>query len=463
MTDGRRAAAKPRRAQTHRTAPHGPHRIGPATRLDAATSSVVPGVRPRASAERVLGTHRRHTWADRRQVSVTGERPRQPSRQTTGRARGGTRATGRAIGGLAACLRASGALARWLVSPLATPPSVALRIERDLGDGGLAGGDRVTVETTLHNVGDEPLYDVEVVDDVPETLSVADDCATEAAILRPGESLTLSYAVGLTAGEHHFGPTRVRAHDWTRRYAVDRQLEANATIVWDGPTETAEPTTATSGDDHSEPAGTASRLPAGSVDDSAFSSLRGEHTAGSGARGREETLVCVDGPVEAATGPRAAIADALIDCALSTLYGLPGPTRLAAIDPTLTLRVLTDDSVPPAPEDWLTVQVTPPPVPGGVWPPGRRVQTTTAADLLAAFCDRFDDDYRVIYVPDSLDDPAVSFATGLARAGYDVTVLRPEVVGGPSRGSNEETEPLRAAGVTVTEWSPQTTLEHERV
>lgn len=71
-------------------------------------------------------------------------------------------------------------------------------------------GERVTVELTVRNEGDDTLSDVRVADRLPEGIEVLEGAAAGAGALRPGESLELRYAFEPPRGEYQFGAPEVR-------------------------------------------------------------------------------------------------------------------------------------------------------------------------------------------------------------------------------------------------------------
>lgn len=85
-----------------------------------------------------------------------------------------------------------------------TTPSPALALERTF-DNDPEPGDIVEIETTITNSGEETLTDCRFVDLVPPELSVVDGSPRMAAVLRPGESCTLTYSIRAQRGRHNFG------------------------------------------------------------------------------------------------------------------------------------------------------------------------------------------------------------------------------------------------------------------
>jgi len=100
-------------------------------------------------------------------------------------------------------------------------PEPVLELNRTLGDPSAAPGDDVEVEVSLTNVGESTLFDLRVVDGVPETLSVIDGSPRHGAVLRPGASATWRYTVRAERGKHPFQPATVVARD----PSGDREVE----------------------------------------------------------------------------------------------------------------------------------------------------------------------------------------------------------------------------------------------
>ncbi|MFC7157947.1 DUF58 domain-containing protein [Halomarina halobia] len=114
---------------------------------------------------------------------------------------------------------------------LTGPPSPSLRIERTLSDETPGRGERVDVEVTVTNTGRWPLFDVRVVDGVPATLAVRSGSPRRAAVLLPGRSTRLSYAVGAEYGRHRFEPATAFLRDASGGTEVEVRAEPDAPTV----------------------------------------------------------------------------------------------------------------------------------------------------------------------------------------------------------------------------------------
>ncbi len=95
-------------------------------------------------------------------------------------------------------------------SPFWTP---ALEVERTLSEPAPANGERVTVETTVRNVGSRPILDLRFVDGVPPALSVVGGSARRGGTLLPGRATTLTYEVAAKRGKHRFQPATAVVRD----------------------------------------------------------------------------------------------------------------------------------------------------------------------------------------------------------------------------------------------------------
>jgi len=93
---------------------------------------------------------------------------------------------------------------------LAGPAGGSLELTRRLSLESGDPGDRVTVETTVRNTGEEPLVDLRVVDGVPGELPVRSGSPAACVSLAPGETKQLTYDLELRRGEFSFGPVALR-------------------------------------------------------------------------------------------------------------------------------------------------------------------------------------------------------------------------------------------------------------
>lgn len=106
------------------------------------------------------------------------------------------------------------------------PPAMALDVTRTVAETAPSPGDDVAVALTVENVAEHPIPEVRVVDGVPEAVPVVGGTPRGCDSLRPGESLTVTYRVRVTRGEHEFGETRL----WTRNVSGSVERSASATL-----------------------------------------------------------------------------------------------------------------------------------------------------------------------------------------------------------------------------------------
>lgn len=77
---------------------------------------------------------------------------------------------------------------------------------------GLSGspGERVTVRLAVRNDGTDPVVDLRIRDQVPDTLPVVDGSAEACVTLKASETRVIEYTVELQRGEHSFGDVDIR-------------------------------------------------------------------------------------------------------------------------------------------------------------------------------------------------------------------------------------------------------------
>ncbi|WP_135806618.1 DUF58 domain-containing protein [Halorussus marinus] len=86
-------------------------------------------------------------------------------------------------------------------------PDTALAVDREIDDRSPLPSRTATVTVTIHNEGEESLPDLRIVDGVPERLAVVSGSPRHCTSVRPGETVSFSYAVRARRGSHEFGPT----------------------------------------------------------------------------------------------------------------------------------------------------------------------------------------------------------------------------------------------------------------
>ncbi|MEY7848172.1 DUF58 domain-containing protein [Natrarchaeobius sp. A-rgal3] len=114
---------------------------------------------------------------------------------------------------------------------LSSPPSPTLEIERTLSDDAPEPGDEIDVSVSVTNVGSKPILDLRYVDGVPADLPVSEGTARIGTALRPGETVSLEYALTVTTGTHEFDPALVVTRDLSRSAERAHYVGAPTTIV----------------------------------------------------------------------------------------------------------------------------------------------------------------------------------------------------------------------------------------
>ncbi len=86
----------------------------------------------------------------------------------------------------------------------ATVPEVALSVERSFDETSPDPGDEVTVAVSVRNEGERVLWDLRLVDGVPDALAVVDGSPRMGTALRPGQGVSFEYTVRAKRGDHGF-------------------------------------------------------------------------------------------------------------------------------------------------------------------------------------------------------------------------------------------------------------------
>lgn len=108
-----------------------------------------------------------------------------------------------------------------------SPPTPSISVERRVDDPEPAADQSVRVTLTVTNTGTDPLTDVRLCDGVPPALTVERGTPFTAAMLRPDETVTVTYAVTADHGVHTFDPAYVvvrdvaGTHEWLSRAAAE--------------------------------------------------------------------------------------------------------------------------------------------------------------------------------------------------------------------------------------------------
>ncbi len=113
---------------------------------------------------------------------------------------------------------------------LIDPPQINLAVTRQLTPESPDADDDVTVETTVKNTGEMPLFDLRLIDGVPPMAAVTDGSPRSATALRPGETTTLEYTIDIDRTTHRFRPLTAIARDPSGATEVERTIEEETTI-----------------------------------------------------------------------------------------------------------------------------------------------------------------------------------------------------------------------------------------
>ena len=108
-------------------------------------------------------------------------------------------------------------------------PEPNLAIERSVSEPTPEAGDEVTVTVTLRNEGDH-LFDLRLVDGVPDSLDVADGSPRFASSLRSGKTASFSYAIDATRGRHAFDPIVVLTRDSSGSVEREETIHVETTV-----------------------------------------------------------------------------------------------------------------------------------------------------------------------------------------------------------------------------------------
>lgn len=98
------------------------------------------------------------------------------------------------------------------------PTAPALQLTRRIEDPDPNAEDEVEVTLTIENRGEHPVYDLRVIDGVPDSLAVIDGSPRRATTILPGQQATLQYTVEAVRGHHAFDSTVVVIRDIAGTY-----------------------------------------------------------------------------------------------------------------------------------------------------------------------------------------------------------------------------------------------------
>ncbi|ELY45574.1 DUF58 domain-containing protein [Natronorubrum tibetense] len=111
------------------------------------------------------------------------------------------------------------------------PPVLDISLERAVSDDDPEPGDDLEVTLTITNESGSFVPDLRLVDGVPPGMAVTEGTSRLGTALRPGESVTLEYAVTARRGSHAFDPALVLTRDLSRSTEREQFVGAETTIV----------------------------------------------------------------------------------------------------------------------------------------------------------------------------------------------------------------------------------------
>ena len=113
---------------------------------------------------------------------------------------------------------------------LTGPPTPDLSISRQITPEHPDAGDVVDVTTTVRNEGDDPLFDLRLIDGVPPMATVEEGTPRLATALRAGEEATVEYSIEVDRTTHRFRPMTVIARDPSGATEVETTVSEETTI-----------------------------------------------------------------------------------------------------------------------------------------------------------------------------------------------------------------------------------------
>ncbi|QLD90446.1 DUF58 domain-containing protein [Natronomonas salina] len=113
---------------------------------------------------------------------------------------------------------------------LTGPPDADLSISRQITPEHPDAGDVVEVTTTVRNEGDDPIFDLRLVDGVPPMATVEDGSPRLATALRAGEAATVEYSIEVDRTTHRFRPMTVVARDPSGASEMETTISEETTI-----------------------------------------------------------------------------------------------------------------------------------------------------------------------------------------------------------------------------------------
>lgn len=109
-------------------------------------------------------------------------------------------------------------------------PTPSVSIERTVSDPTPDPGETIDVTLAIKNEGDGWLYDLRLVDGVPDAIEAPDRPARLATALGPGESTAITYAVTTVRGEHTWESVRIVTRNPSGSRERETTIEVETTI-----------------------------------------------------------------------------------------------------------------------------------------------------------------------------------------------------------------------------------------
>lgn len=101
---------------------------------------------------------------------------------------------------------------------LQRPSKPSLTVTRTIDDPDPGANDEVEITLSVENIGGRPVYDMRIIDGVPDSLAVTDGAPRRATALLPGQTATLKYTVEAGRGFHEFDPATIIVRDAAGTY-----------------------------------------------------------------------------------------------------------------------------------------------------------------------------------------------------------------------------------------------------
>ncbi len=343
-------------------------------------------------------------------------------------------------------------------------------------------GERVPIELTVENVGEDPISDLRVVDGVPEEIAVVEGSPRTCVALGPGERATVEYEIAAKRGTHRFESPTLRARNLVGTVVETGSVEASGTgeLACELPVEdvpldgrTSHRTGRVTADEGGS--GVEFRAvreyqrgdPIRSIDWRRYARTGDLTTVEYRAERAATVGLVVDARPETHVAPAS---DAATAAATSAYAAERALERLADTGSPTCLLTATDEAETPIGPgaDTETVQrargrleelrtgESTGPVRSSIYSDAWSVRPAEVGE--AAF-DRLPDGATVLVFSPALDDFPANLCRGLARRGYDVTLVSPNLTDGddPMLGvrrvqRGDRLRSLRSERIGVVDW-----------